>query len=156
MGEYSNDSSKLHEEKTLSIDQAILKLLANDPTMSQSAIARALKVSPQYVSKRVAMPKLKAAIIDIHGTVAEVLAQAKQMAARRLKRLIQSDDESIALKATAYALRAELEGAALPPGSIRFVTVVNEVGVLETKQDTIDAELIGVRQSLPETAEKEP
>ena len=120
------------------IDTAILLILQENPAAKQTEIAKRLKLSKQTICKRMGRTKLKNAVIDMTGSIEEILEQAKFMAARKIKRLIMSDSEKISLKACSEVLKANLtpsqESYHQP---VRFVTVINEVGVLESSSSPI-------------------
>lgn len=116
------------------LDMLILGLLRDEPDITQDRIAKKLKRNRATVMRRMKRPEMADAIIDIKGSVEEILEQAKHLAARRMKRLILSKSEAIALKASSEILKANLSPAEVAGGNeVRFVTVVNEVGVLESK-----------------------
>ena len=113
-------------------DLIILRHYRNDPNVKKKDIAAALGISANALSMRLRKQMLKDAITDIVGDVQEVLAQAKGLAARRLKRLIMSENEMIALRASTEVLKGELDGPSRVVEPLRFITIVNDVGVLES------------------------
>ena len=124
------------------IDRSILLLIQENPAIKQTAIAEALQLSKQTICKRMAKQSLKNAVIDLHGSIQEILDQAKRLAARRIKRHILSDNEKISLRACTEVLRSEIGGEQRSAPAMRFVTVVNDVGVLESRQQqVIEADL---------------
>ena len=138
--EINNDSKPLD-----AADMLILNMIKDDPDIKQAEIARRMKRTPQAISKRMRRAKMREAVIEVRGTVDEIIGQAKTLAAKRMKRLILSKDENIALKASTSVLKADLSPVnETPQGSneIRFVTVVNDVGVLESRPSAIEGEVI--------------
>ena len=124
------------------IDRSILLIIQDNPAVKQTEIAASLGLSKQTVCKRMAKTSLKNAVIDLHGSLQEILEQAKRLAARRIKRHILSDNDKISLKACTEMLRAEIGGEQRAATSVRFVTVVNDVGVLESRaQPVIEADI---------------
>ena len=123
------------------IDRAILLILHDNPATKQVVIAEKLGLSKQTVCKRLSRTNLKNAVIDLHGSLEDILAQAKRMAARRMKRHVLSTNEKISLRACTELLKAETGGGDRSPNQVRFITVVNEVGVLESRSvPVIEAE----------------
>ena len=125
------------------IDRAILECYMNDPTINKKSIATIVGLHYTNVYKRISRPVMVDAITEINGSLDQILAQGKRLAAKRMKRLIMSGDDSIALRASTELLKAELSGESSVQQPIRFITVVNEVGVLETQSiDALEADLI--------------
>ena len=89
---------------------------------------------------------MEEAVREIKGSLDEILRDAKRLAAKKLKRLVMSKSEHIALKASTELLKAELSGEShSQQPNIRFITVVNDVGVLESQAEpmkAIDADVI--------------
>lgn len=122
------------------LDMLILNAVRDDPSLTNSQVAKKIKRAVTTVARRMKAPALADAITDIKGSVDEILDQAKHLAARRMKRLILSKSEAIALKASTEILKTNLTPTGYPSGNeVRFVTVVNEVGVLESTPVPIEA-----------------
>lgn len=126
------------------IDRRILAAYKSNPHISQKEAAKIAGVHYNTVSKRLKNPSLSDAVTDLIGSVDEILKQAKKLAARKMKRLVFSESESISLRACAELLRPELSVEAPSQAPIRFVTVVNDVGVIESAPvEVIEAESMG-------------
>ena len=111
----------------------ILKCYRDDPEITPKDIAERCGVHRNTIYKHLKRPPLSEAIREIKGSVDQIVADAQRLAAKRLKRLIMSDNENVAFKSTELALRPRLsDGGNQTQHPISFVTVVNEVGVLET------------------------
>lgn len=123
-----------------STDRAILQILKRKPTFKQADVARELGLSRNAISKRYSKPILAAAIEDLQTGIEESINEARRLAARRIQELVDSDNESIALKACQSLLEQDLKGAGSMDKPIRFVTIVNEVGVLESRQEVIEVD----------------
>lgn len=124
-------------------DRAILKCYSDDPKVNVKDVAKMTSLHFTRVYKRVKRQEMADAIADIKGSLDEIISSGKRLAAKKMKQLVESGDENIALKASTALLKAELSGEAAPQDSVKFITVVNEVGVLETQQATaIDIDII--------------
>lgn len=136
------------------IDRRILAAYKTNPQASQKEAAITAGVHYNTVSKRLKNPALSDAVTDLIGSVDEILKQAKKLAARKMKRLIFSNSETISLKACTELLKPELSAEGNAQGApIRFVTVVNEVGVIESSPSSvldIEAEQIPSGEKIPE------
>ena len=125
------------------IDLKILESYKKNPHMTQQEAARLAGVHYNTVCRRLKRNiDLTNAIDEMKESLEDILANAKIEAAHRMKNLVQSETETIALKASTELLRSELaprETTTHAP--IRFVTVVNEVGVLESQAgEVVDVE----------------
>ena len=118
----------------------ILKAYRDNPEVAVKQIAKDIGITPSQVYRHLKVPTLAEAVREIKGSVHEIVADAQRLAAKRMKRLILSDNENIALKASSEVLRPMLEASSTSSeGGVRFVTIVNDVGVLESQRsDAID------------------
>ena len=120
------------------IDRAILGCYTDDPHMSAKQVALKIGVHFTTVYEHIKRPVMKDAITEISGSLEAIIADAKRMAAKKMKRLIMSDNEHISLKASTELLKADLSGETNTLVPVKFITVVNEVGVLESMPTQID------------------
>lgn len=127
-------------------DREILRCYSDDLSINTKAIAAKVGLHYTNVYKRLARPAMAEAVTEIKGSLDEILRDGKRLAAKKMKRLIMSTNESIALKASTEILKAELGGEQIQQQPIRFITVVNEVGVLESQAEpiksTVDVDVI--------------
>ena len=128
------------------IDRAILACYGDDLEVNPKEIARIVGIHYTNVYKRLKKPVMMDAMVEIKGSLDEILSQGKRLAAKKMKQLIMSSDDSIALRASTELLKAELSGESTATQPIRFITVVNEVGVLESQpaapSTTLDIDVI--------------
>ena len=106
--------------------------------MSAKQVALKIGVHFTTVYEHIKRPVMKDAITEISGSLEAIIADAKRMAAKKMKRLIMSDNEHISLKASTELLKADLSGETNTLVPVKFITVVNEVGVLESMPTHID------------------
>lgn len=114
----------------------ILKCFRDNPEVTVRQISKIIGITTPQIYRHLKAPNLAEAVREIKGSVHEIVADAQRIAAKRMKRLIMSENENIALKASAEVLRPMLDSASRDAqGGVRFVTIVNEVGVLESRPD---------------------
>ena len=127
-------------------DRAILQCYSEDLNVNPKDIAKKVGMHYTNVYKRLKRPVMEEAVREIKGSLDEILRDAKRLAAKKLKRLVMSKSEHIALKASTELLKAELSGEShSQQPNVRFITVVNDVGVLESQAEpmkAIDADVI--------------
>ena len=114
------------------IERAILACYSEDLNIKTKDIANKVGLHYTNVYKKLRRPAMAEAVRELKGSLDEILADGKRLAAKRMKRLVLSETEHIALKASSELLRAELSGEAIAQQPVRFITVVNDVGVLES------------------------
>ena len=115
------------------IDSMILACYANDVNITPKEISKQIGIHYTNVYKRLKRPAMIDAVTELKGSLAEIIADGKRLAAKKIKRLVMSQTEHISLKACIELLRSDLTGEAQHgTQSIKFITVVNEVGVLES------------------------
>lgn len=125
-------------------DKDILIIYAkmSNPSWTLRQIGEEVGLSINSVFKRLHTSRVEETIEDLTEDITYLLTKAKVRAARRMSKLIGSDVESIALAASRAVLQSELQPHDIDSGAtpIRFITVINEMGVLEsgTVQETID------------------
>ena len=134
----------IFDEKSIDI----IRCYKNNPEIAVKDVAKQLGWHVQTVYKHIKRPHIAEAIREIKGSVEEIILDAQRLAAKRIKRLIMSDNESIALKATTEVLKPRLHAEQTTHAPISFVTVVNEVGVLET---TPQHDVVDVIPQVPDT-----
>ena len=113
-------------------DRAILQCYSDDLSINPKDIANKLGIHYTNVYKRLKRPAMAEAVTELKGSLDQILADGKRLAAKKMKRLVMSSNENISLKASTELLKADLSGEAVSTSPIRFITVVNEVGVLES------------------------
>lgn len=86
------------------LDERIIQLLVEYPTMAKTKIAKLCGVSNQTLYNRMKKPTFKRALEDLQKNAGALLQDVQTAAMRRLRRLINSSDESIALNAVKLAL----------------------------------------------------
>ena len=137
---------KLQELELDDVDRWVVYYKCTEPTWSLSAIAKEIGVSKATVFRRAQRPAVLDAIAEATQDLSTLLSKAKIKAARRIGRLVDSVDEGIALQATKTLLAAELQPGQVDGDGrfpVKFVTIVNEMGVLESsaaEATTIDIE----------------
>ena len=112
------------------IDRAILGCYNEDLNITPKVIANKIGIHYTNVYKRLKRPAL--AVTEVKGSLIQILADGKRLAAKKMKRLVMSSNEHVALKASVELLKADLSGETTQQQPVRFITVVNEVGVLES------------------------
>jgi len=86
------------------IDMMILKHLSKFPTTTATELAVIVGLQRPAVSKRMAKPAFKRALDEILADTKQVMQRNALAAAKRLSKLIQSEDTSVALNAIKIAL----------------------------------------------------
>lgn len=86
------------------IDREIIRLLVDYPDIKNKDLARVLSTNVHDIASRKGKAIVKKALIELFQTNKDLLVRTQQMALHRLMKLIQSPDESIALRATQIAL----------------------------------------------------
>ena len=96
--------SALASYKMEDIDREIIRLLVDYPDIKNKDLARVLSTNVEDIQSRKGKAIVKKALIELFQTNKELLVRTQQIALHRLMKLIQSTDESIALRATQIAL----------------------------------------------------
>jgi hypothetical protein len=86
------------------IDMLMLKHLSKFPATNATELAGIVGLQRSAVSKRMAKPAFKRALDDALATTKDVMQRNALLAARRLTKLIQSEDTTVAINAIKIAL----------------------------------------------------
>ena len=131
---------------TRDLDETDVKIIyakLTQPTWTMKQIGVEVGVCTGTVFRRLHKQKVEETLEDLTEDVSYLLDKAKVRAAKRISKLVDSTNEKIALEATKAVLASELQPQdSMDQGllPIRFVTVVNDMGVLESSTQTIDVE----------------
>lgn len=85
-------------------DERIIQLIVEYPAMSKTRVAKLVGICKNTLVKRMKKPAFQRALEDIQKNAGALLQEVQTAAMRRLRRLINSSDEQIALNAVKLAL----------------------------------------------------
>jgi hypothetical protein len=86
------------------LDERLIQLIVEYPAMPKTRIAKLCSITKQTLYNRMKKPSFKRALEDLQKNAGSLLSDVQTAAMRRLRRLIQSSDETIALNAVKLAL----------------------------------------------------
>ena len=86
------------------VDQALLRQLTEFPETTIQDLAALVGYSPGGIKKRLKRPALRKAIAEVQQSTNEALKSLAHLSIKRLKGLVSSKDEKIALNACKVAL----------------------------------------------------
>lgn len=115
------------------VDHKLIQMKMEYPKISVRELALHVGFSPSGLNKRMSRPAFKKALADLAQHAQELLADTQTQAMRRLKRLISSKDESIAMQAVRLALTPMLNVSTIDVTTtkeIRYRTQFGEQGQL--------------------------
>lgn len=95
------------------VDHKLLRQLMEYPETTQKELAKMVGFSPSGLKKRIDRPAFKNAMKDIHLKTMDIFLKAQKLAARKLMKLVQSDDEQVALKACGMVMAPLINQATL-------------------------------------------
>jgi len=93
-------------------DQAVVRRLIEEPRISDSALAREFGIDRQTVARIKAKPAVKSVIAFMLQSTMELLVDAKREAARKLRPLMNSQDERIRARVVLGVLQIDPASAA--------------------------------------------
>ena len=91
------------------VDRELLRLKLERPGITYMEMSEATGLKFGMLAARTLAPQFQQELTELQGEAIDIILKAKQKAARRLTRLIQSTDDNIALRAALAILSKELE-----------------------------------------------
>lgn len=131
------------------LDRVIIKHLVEYPNTTQKELAKVANLSMSGIRHRINRPAFKKAMEDLHAKTEEIFLKAQTLAARRLMKLIQSDDDTIALRACNMALQPMINKATIDVNqSIEKVYRVRFGEQGQMFQEVLEAETVEKKTTL--------
>ena len=80
------------------VDKELIRMKLADPALSQTELGATLSLHPRAVGKRLNNPMFKKEMAKLQNTVINLIQVAKQKAIRKLIKLIDSKEDSVAAR----------------------------------------------------------
>ena len=138
------------------VDKELLRLKLEKPTISYSVLAEKIGMSLQHVFKRCKDETFQKALAEYQKHAIDIVRDAKQKAARKLVKLVDSSDERVSLQ-TCLALCADvLPGAKFNVAHSGAINIISGIPRPELSKATVaeDGSLEGDTIDILELAKK--